>query len=210
MSKRDSFIFYRSFFEATLPLDQVQKSELFNAICEYALNQTETEMQPMVKAMFGLIKPQLEANYKRYLNGKKGGKPKVKESKPEPKRNQNVTKSKPNENVNDNVNDNSNEINKVGKPPVFQFKKSCIDYGFEKNLVEDWMKVRKTKRLTNTETALRAFIGEVEKTGKDKNELLKEIVENGWAGFKASWLDKGTNDKEGRYIKENITDFKYE
>jgi hypothetical protein len=31
--RRDSFIFYRSFFEATLPLDKEQKAELFDAIC---------------------------------------------------------------------------------------------------------------------------------------------------------------------------------
>jgi hypothetical protein len=37
-NKRDSFIFYRSFFEATKPLSQEQKAELFDCICEFALN----------------------------------------------------------------------------------------------------------------------------------------------------------------------------
>ena len=64
--KRDSFIFYRSFFEATIPLNDNDKLDLFNTICEFALNQTETETEPMVKAMFTLIKPQLEANHKKY------------------------------------------------------------------------------------------------------------------------------------------------
>lgn len=107
--KRDSFIFYRSFFEATKPLDVEQKAELFDVICEFALNQTETNHSPIVGAMFGLIKPQLEANYKRYMNGMKGGRKPKKETKPEPNPNQNETKPEPNGNVNVNKNENENE-----------------------------------------------------------------------------------------------------
>jgi len=97
---RDSFIFYRSFYEATIPLEKQQKAELLEAICEYALNQNVTKTKPMVTAMFALIKPQLDANQKRFENGSKGGR--------KPKRNQNVTKTKPNVNVNDNNNVNKN------------------------------------------------------------------------------------------------------
>ena len=87
---KDSFIFYRSFFEASKPLNSEQKAELFNAICEFALNQNETKKDPLVEGMFALIKPQLEANNQRYENGKKGGRP---ITKAKPKRNQNVTKT---------------------------------------------------------------------------------------------------------------------
>ena len=34
--QRNSFIFYRSFFEATKPLDVEQKAALFDAICRYS------------------------------------------------------------------------------------------------------------------------------------------------------------------------------
>jgi len=111
---RDSFIFYRSFFEATKPLNNEQKAQLFDSICEYALNQTETEMEPMVNAMFGLIKPQLDANNNRYENGKKGGRPKKNDvnekTKPKPNENQTETKDEPNVNVNVNENVNENDI----------------------------------------------------------------------------------------------------
>jgi hypothetical protein len=66
--KRDSFIFYRSFFEATAPLDKEQKAELFDAICNFALDQKEVEVSPLAKAMFALIRPQLEANYKKFVS----------------------------------------------------------------------------------------------------------------------------------------------
>ena len=36
---RDSFIFYRSFYEATQYLEKEQKADLFDAIANYALTQ---------------------------------------------------------------------------------------------------------------------------------------------------------------------------
>ena len=95
-------------------------------------------------------------------------------------------------NVNDSVSDTDSDIllekeTKGDKPPVFVFKKSLLDYGFKKNLVDDFLKNRKTKKLTNTETAYDSFIEEIEKTGREKNEVFKIIVEKGWGGFKASW-----------------------
>ena len=103
MDKRDSFIFYRSFFESTKPLKKNEKAELFDAICSYALDQKESELKPMPKAMFTLIQPQLDANYKKYLNGKK-----PKQNKSEPEANDKQTGSKTEGNVNGNVNDNDN------------------------------------------------------------------------------------------------------
>ena len=72
---RDGFIFYRSFYDASKPLNNDDKLALYEAIFEFALNQNETKREPMVNAMFMLIKPQLEANNKRYENGKNGGRP---------------------------------------------------------------------------------------------------------------------------------------
>jgi hypothetical protein len=108
---RDSTIFYRSFYEALKELAPINQGEIYNAIFEYSLNDNLIELKGLSKAVFTLIKPQLDANNKKYQNGLKGGKPKPNDNltvtKPEPKRNQNVTKSKPN--VNDNVNDNDND-----------------------------------------------------------------------------------------------------
>jgi len=80
------------------------------------------------------------------------------------------------------------------KPENFNFEKSLINYGFEKQLVTDWLIVRKTKRASNTQTAFNNFIIEIEKTKKDKNELLKIIVGNSWQGFNSKWIlgDKPT------------------
>jgi hypothetical protein len=72
MAEKDSFIFYRSFFEASAPLEDVDKLTLFNAIIEYALDQKEPELAGIPRAMFCLIKPLLEAGHKNFVNGHKG------------------------------------------------------------------------------------------------------------------------------------------
>jgi hypothetical protein len=106
---RDSCIFYRSFYEALNGLDKDVKSNIYDAIFEYSLNGNLIDLQGIEKTVFTLIKPQLDANNKRFENGKKGGKPKQDETKLKPKRNQNVTKSKANNNNNVNVNENVKE-----------------------------------------------------------------------------------------------------
>ena len=79
------------------------------------------------------------------------------------------------------------------KKEVFNFRKELINLGFEKELVEDWLKVRKTKKATNTKTALKSFINEIKKTNQDKNKILQLCVERSWSGFKASYFQNSIN-----------------
>ncbi len=111
---RDSFIFYRSFFETIKKIPKKDRLQLVEAICNYALNDEEDSLSSLNAAIFEMVKPQIDANTKRYENGKKGGRPKKpnqnqNETKTKPKQNQTITKTKPNVNVNVNVNDNVND-----------------------------------------------------------------------------------------------------
>lgn len=119
--ERESFVFYRSFYEGIKELPRDIQGEVLTAIMEYGLNGVTTENQkPITKAMFALIKPQLDANNQRFENGKlgaehgkKGGRPR----KEKPQENPTITPKKPQENptqtpnvnVNDNVNVNVND-----------------------------------------------------------------------------------------------------
>ena len=102
---RESMVIYRSFFEAIKELPKANQAEVWNAVFEFGLNQNEVELSGISKTIFTLIKPQIEANLKRYVNGTKP-KTKQKESKTEAKPKQEISKSEAN--VNDNVNDNDN------------------------------------------------------------------------------------------------------
>lgn len=97
-----------------------------------------------------------------------------------------------NVNVNDNVNDTVILLEKETKNK-FVFRSALINYGFIENLVDDWLKVRKTKKATNTETAYNGFISQVEKSKKDKNEILLLCINKSWSGFNAEWLLNQTN-----------------
>lgn len=75
------------------------------------------------------------------------------------------------------------------------FAKSLQSIGAKKPLINDWLKVRRTKKATNTETAFNGFQTQVEISGKDVNEILELCVNESWSGFKAEWIN-------GKIVKE--------
>lgn len=103
-----------------------------------------------------------------------------------------------NDSVSDSVSDNVTDsviLLKKETKSIFSFERSLLEYGFDKQLVTDWLKVRKTKKATNTETAFKNFIAELEQRTCNINEVLEICVEKSWSGFKWSWIDnlKQTN-----------------
>jgi len=110
-------VIYRSFYEAIADLPTNDQAKVWAAIFDYGLNGNEQQLEGLASTIFKLIKPQLDANLKKYENGQKGGRPKnLTETKVKPNHNLSQTKPKPNENVNDNVNDNEN-VNELGFTP---------------------------------------------------------------------------------------------
>ena len=118
MENRDSCVFYASWLDAIEAMPDNVRGEALMAILVYAFRGETTEkMGAMTKVIMAMVKPQIEANNKRYENGCKGGRPKVEknqnETKPKPNENQNETKKNQtityNDNDNDNVNVNDNE-----------------------------------------------------------------------------------------------------
>jgi hypothetical protein len=87
---------------------------------------------------------------------------------------------------------------------VFNFKKSLIDYGFEKTLVNDWLKVRKTKKATNSETAFNNFIKQIEENGNDKNKILEQLVNKSWSGFNSDWKLEIQQNNTKEYYDEGM------
>ena len=108
---RDSFVFYESFYLALSELSAAQQGKIYTAICRYALYGDEPELKGASAAVFKLIKPQIDANNRRYENGKKGAEHGIKGGRPKnPKQTpkEPLTNPKQTPNVNVNVNDNAN------------------------------------------------------------------------------------------------------
>ena len=123
--ERESFVFYRSFRDAFRALDKDVRLRMYEAIIDYGLDLIEPHFEGIEKVLWTLIRPQLEANNKRFENGCKGGAPMGNQNaRKQPKNNQKITKKQPknnqkqpknnqkqpNVNENENVNVNVNDI----------------------------------------------------------------------------------------------------
>ena len=92
-------------------------------------------------------------------------------------------------NVNDNVTVNVNDnVIKEKKEKAFNFRLSLIELGVDEKVADDWMKVRKTKKATNTETAFNLIKSQIQQSGKSPNECITLCVFNSWSGFKAEYI----------------------
>lgn len=132
--EKDSFIFYRSFQDAINEANEKEQLLLYRAIANYALNREEPQLSGIAKVAWVLIKPQLDANWRRYENGckgaefgKRGGAPKgnsnaLKKNNPKttPIQPQNNPEAVENTtaNVNENINENTN-VNLKGESAAY-------------------------------------------------------------------------------------------
>ena len=75
---RESFIFYKSFYNAISKIKNKElKADIYDAICELGLNEHVQELNSEVgQIIMELIKPQIIANKDKYEKGQQGGRPK--------------------------------------------------------------------------------------------------------------------------------------
>lgn len=104
--ERDGFIFYKSFYKAVKNLKAEDFKSAVMAILEYGLEGIEAEDDDSIAHMvFELVKPNIDANNQKYLNGKKGavygvkgGRPKIDENPKDENQNPTETPTEPQEN----------------------------------------------------------------------------------------------------------------
>ena len=202
---RDSFIFYRSFYEAINELPKENQADTYNAIMQYALNQNEIQLNGISKAIFSLVKPQLDANYKKYENGKQ--KKSKTEANDKQKKSKIETNVNDNVNVNVNVNDNNNASDSCidGLQKIIDFYNENIGaitpYGLEilQSYVEEMP----------VDLIIYAMQISVE-ANKKTIQYIKAILNN-WqkAGIK-TLVDAKKESKKGKLAKTNFEQREYE
>ena len=154
----------------------------------------------MVSMAMELIKPQLEANNQKYINGLKGGAPKgnqnAKKGKEQPKNNQETTEEQPknnqkqpNENVNENVNVNEKEKKYI--------KKENQDFS---SLWEEWENYMKEVHSFRHNDYSR----------QKSQEKLKELGKNDLAAMQKIVNNSIGNNYKDFYLKENKQEEKKE
>ena len=124
--ERESFIFYRSFYDSIKGLGDAEFAECMRFLCEYGLNGAEQTGGTLAEVVLKMAKPQIDANNQRRANGAKGGRPKASPSEGEQAvsdrktdgsetENHRLRDAKPNVNGNGNVNENGNgNVNENG------------------------------------------------------------------------------------------------
>lgn len=73
--------------------------------------------------------------------------------------------------------------------PKFSAKQTLIDLGVTDQVASDFVSMRKANL---TETAISVIKREADKAGFTLEDALKECVSRGWQGFKADWVNKGS------------------
>lgn len=188
--EKKSFLLYVDLIHTMEKLNDEQTGRLFKHILRYVNDLDPEPQDQFTEVVFEPIKQCLKRDLIKYEGIRERNKenankrwnakecdripPHTTASNRIPKRTKNA----------DSDNDNDKDIY------IYSFFNSLIDYGFNKNLVNDWIQVRKAKKLTNTKTAFDKFIIEVEKCKLDKNEILKTCVEKSWGGFNSNWIEE--------------------
>ncbi len=116
---RDSFIFYRSFATAARKMNEHQKAQFLDVLCDYSLDNKNdfTGLDIVVDISFSLIKPLIDKNNIQFENGKKGGRPKKNETQLKPNSNPIETQLKPSSNpIETQLKPSSNPIETQLKP----------------------------------------------------------------------------------------------
>lgn len=126
---RKSFVFYASYLEAANTLKPKDRDSLYRAILEYGILGIEPQLKGAPLTCWILIKPQLDANNRKYENGKRGGRP-SKRSRLGYSNSETTgycegetigyseTETKPKPNEDDNVNENENVQQHPTAPPA--------------------------------------------------------------------------------------------
>lgn len=73
--------------------------------------------------------------------------------------------------------------------------------GVSKKSANDWLKIRKTKKLVFNDDAFNLFLSEIKKAGLNIVDAIKFCNEKSWGSFKASWYAKEISG-------ESVTGFK--
>lgn len=194
--KRESFVFYRSFFDSLDILPEDYQLLLYRAIAKYGLDMEnptfpESNESRFAQSIWNGIRPQLDANYQKFLNGckgsqfgKKGGNPNFQKGKPNPYYAKDNPKDNPKKspNVNENDNENVNENDKKGTRAKNN-KELKLPFDSEK-FIATWNELRhEPKWKTKSTTALQKNLNDLGKYPEQFAIVLMEnAIKRGWQG----------------------------
>ena len=196
-NKKKSFLLHIDSLDILDDLTNGQAGVLFKAIKAYQ-HEEDFPLDSVVKIAFSPFKNQFFRDDEKYVKtcerraiaGSKGGKQKVANASNSKQEVANVADSNnKNKNKTKNKSDNNKEVIKdiVVSTPVFNFKNELLSLGVDKDILNDWMKVRKNKNATNTESAFRLLVSQISKSGLTIDQGIRFANSENWGAFKLTW-----------------------
>lgn len=199
---RDSFVFYKSFYDAIEKLPEEYQLEFIKALMDYNFKNEQKEMSPIVEAMFLLVKTNIDKANQRYEasveNGKKGGRPKTK-TKPK----QNL--KKPNNNLtkpNNNLNEPKQNLNVYDNDNVYVYDNVNVN---DKENVKENENAKEKTTTPPTLTEIQVYIN-ANKLNVDAEKFYNYYKAINWRGVE-NWRQKllkwsNTEKAESRNVKD--------
>jgi hypothetical protein len=187
---KESFILYKSHYDAIKTLSDSDRLMLYDAIFEFQVLGLKKELSPVAEMCFKFIENQFKYDEKKYLsicernkkNGENGGRPKKEPKKPSglfgnPKNPKNP--SEPKKPDNDNDNDNENENEKINRNFDFSiFEKS------EKETVQRWISFLQKKGKSLIQVQVEEMKRYILKNGFIQFEQnVSKSIHAGWLSF---------------------------
>lgn len=79
--------------------------------------------------------------------------------------------------------------------PAFNFKNALLNLGVDSDILNDWLKVRKNKKATNTESAFNLLVSQINKSGLTIDEGIRFANNENWGAFKFEWYQNKAKER---------------
>ena len=197
-TKKDGFVFYKSFYESINALDESMQLEVYQALAEYGLTgEIRDNLSPITKALLTAMIPTIDNANKRYVasveNGKKGGRPKKNKENPAAK-NENL--EKPSNNLDEpriNLTKPNNNLEKPSNNPRLQSGKPNHNPYVSESVYDSDTMIKDKKRKIKDKTVVQAqqmnYITEIllkkELLHEDEVEFIDDLIVSSLQSFDA-------------------------
>lgn len=225
---RDSVVFYRSFYEAIKHLQPEEFKRSVEAIMEYGLYGVEVQSNGIERTIFLLVKPQIDANNKRYLNGTKGGRQKTNtepsdnqdetkvepndnqdRTKVEPNSNQTVTKAEPKEKDKDKVKEKDKDKKTFIAPTLDEVRAYCKSKEYDKMDPEAFLDFYESKGWMIGKNRMKDWKAAVRNWNRNQRQgMTAKGKENAFNNFDQRSYDFGNLEKQLLTVKGEVHDEK--
>lgn len=184
LTKRKAFNFLRSYFDVLneIPKDEDKLTYLLAVINKQFLDEEPEGLNFIVNLCYESQRHQIEESVKGWERATN------QTLKDTPLTPLGTTPPTPLQEEEEKEEGKEEEKEKQKKEKAFNFRLSLIELGVDEQVATDWMKVRKTKKATNTETAFNLIKSQIQQSGKSANECITLCVFNSWSGFKAEYI----------------------